>query len=127
MLDGSPLTGAFMIGRADTLCRRAGVQIFDSDANIVSVGAASWRAGYVLSARHANIPDSTICVNGRWRSLPGPGPYSFESTQSLGNAAVAITDRMYRGGPPASFAGGRFLSDNVLLHGAYMAPPGRRP
>jgi hypothetical protein len=124
--DGSPLSGHFMVGRGNALFKRAGIQIFDSDANVVPIGAASWRAGYVLSARSAHVPDATICANGRWRSLPGPGPYSFESTQSLGDAAVAISSQISRGGPSATFAGGRFISAHVLQHDTVVAHSAHR-
>jgi hypothetical protein len=124
---GLPLSGDFMLGRGKSLCVSAGVQIFGSNANVVSIGSASWRAGYVLSAKHAKVPSATICANGRWRSLPGSAPYSFESTQSLGEAALSISSQMQQGGPSATFAGGRFLSDYVLQHGALPVPPSARP
>jgi hypothetical protein len=114
---GEPLSGSFMLGRARDLCRNANLQVLDCDGRVVPVGAASWRAGYVLSAKNAHISDSTICANGRWRSLPSAAPYSFESTRSLGQAATSISSLVCQGGPSATFAGGRFLSDNVLHHG----------
>ena len=113
---GGPLSGVFMLGRAKALCRSAGIHVQNSDGSPLLVGAASWRAGYVLSAKNARVADSTIRANGRWRSLPGPAPYSFESTRSLGDAALSISSSLSRGGPSATFAGGRFLSDNVLHH-----------
>jgi hypothetical protein len=114
---GAPLSGPFMVSYAQDLFRRANIQIRDSNGNVIRVGAASWRAGYVLSAKHAHVSDSTICTNGRWKSLPSSAPYTFESTRSLSVAAQSISSQMYRGGPSATFAGGRFLSDNVLFHG----------
>jgi len=117
MASGQPLSGSFMLGRAQVLARRAGIQILDSDANFVAIGASSWRAGYVLSARSANVSDSTISANGRWSSSAGPRPYSFDSTQSLGDAALAITSQVNQGGTVASFAGGRYLSENVFQRG----------
>jgi hypothetical protein len=117
LISREPLSGSFMLDRARSLCRLANLQVLDSFGQVVPVGAASWRAGYVLSAKNARIADSTICANGRWRSLPSSAPYSFESTRSLGDAALSISSQMYQGGPSATFAGGRFLSDNVLHHG----------
>jgi len=114
---GEPLSGSFMLNRARQLCRRANLRIWNSEGQIVSIGSASWRAGYVLSAKNASIADSTIRANGRWRSFSGQAPYSFESTRSLGDAALSIANQMYQGGPSATFAGGRFLSDNVIHRG----------
>ena len=73
------------------------------------------------------IPVSTICANGRWRSLAGPGPYTFDSTQSLANAALAISNQLYQGGPSASFAGGQYISADVLQHDAMVVSPVRTP
>jgi hypothetical protein len=117
MSSGQPLTGSFMLGHANALATRAGIRILDSDANVVSIGSASWRAGYVLSARNADVSDSTISANGRWSTTAGPRPYSFDSTRSLGEAALAINNQAIQGGTIASFAGGRYLSENVFQRG----------
>ena len=85
---GKALDSGFMLGRTNDLCERCGIVVLDSDGSRVPTRSASWRAGFVLSAREARVPEPTINAAGRWKSAGGSWPYSFDSASSLGEAAL---------------------------------------
>lgn len=110
---GRAMDGEFMLGIAGRLCQRGGVEVLNHDGSNVPVRAASWRAGYVLSARDADISEQTIDVTGRWKSSSGSAPYTFLSGPSLHKAASRIAAAALRG--VRSAAGGRFYGDSMIL------------
>ena len=118
MGDGRPLDRAFMVGRANALREAAGIMVFNSDGDIIPIAAASWRAGFVLSARAMHIDETAIRAVGRWSSAAGPLPYSFDTTDAFQQAAFLIASNS--GGPfrppptSSSFAGGHFASPSIF-------------
>ena len=114
--DGSAIDRAFMVGRANELRAAAAVDIFDTEGNSIDISAASWRAGYVQSARRAHIDPLTIRAVGRWASSSGPLPYSFDSTGSIQDAAreIVLTGQDIGGLRTSSFAGGRFATSSIV-------------
>ena len=88
--DAKPLTLGFLLRRTDELRIRAGISFQDLDGNEVRFRAASYRAGHVLSARMANVPESQIRATGRWASNGGPTPYSMTNEQAYTSASSAI-------------------------------------
>ena len=88
--DAKPLTLEFLLRRTDELRIRAGISFQDLDGNEVRFRAASYRAGHVLSARMANVPESQIRATGRWASNGGPTPYSMTNEQAYTSASSAI-------------------------------------
>ena len=88
--DARPLTLGFLLRRTDELRSKAGINFLDLDGNEVQFRAASYRAGHVLSARIANVPESQIRATGRWASHGGPAPYSMTSELAYTRASSAI-------------------------------------
>ena len=119
---GIAATRDFMVSRARTLSKFAGIRILDSAGKQVPFAAASWRAGYVLSARAAGVDEFTIRANGRWASSSGPMPYSFASTASLQEAAHRIALFAMSSPERAKFASGVFNSQ-ALFEFCNAAPP----
>jgi hypothetical protein len=72
--DGKPITRSFMVSRAEKLREAAGIEILNSSGAPIKVSAASWRAGFVMSARQAGVMPDVIRNNGRWTSVGGPMP-----------------------------------------------------
>jgi hypothetical protein len=68
--DGSIMSKTWFLDRTLTLLRRAGVleDQVDNLGSVLSLKAASWRAGGVRTAKRAGVPDSIIMVLGRWTS-----------------------------------------------------------
>ena len=112
--DGSIVSRAFMVNRASELAVAAGVRITDSRGVPIRFVAASWRAGYVLSARSAGVDEFTIRTHGRWRSSSGPEPYSFASTVSLQTASQRMVDFALANPRAAMFQTGIFSSESVF-------------
>ena len=116
--DGEPINRAFMISRAEKLRAQANIEITDTDGKHLKVSAASWRAGFVLSARQAGIVQENIRTNGRWASVGGPIPYSVETLdvfQSMSKRlAISYTTSTLKGIGYAG-AGGQFASCSLLL------------
>ena len=107
-----------MISRAEKLRAQANIEITDTDGKHLKVSAASWRAGFVLSARQAGIVQENIRTNGRWASVGGPIPYSVETLdvfQSMSKRlAISYTTSTLKGIGYAG-AGGQFASCSLLL------------
>jgi hypothetical protein len=121
--DGTAITRKFMVGRARALCKEAGLQVFDSDGNIVQIAAASWRAGFVLSARSAKVDEATIRAVGRWASASGPTPYTFDSTETiqLASQSIAFSSAGISGvRSSSSFAGGHYASSSIVELGPHV-------
>ena len=114
MKSGSVASRDFMVSRARSLAARAGVSIRDAEGNQVPFSAASWRAGYVLSARSAGVDEFTIRSSGRWASSSGPLPYSHASTASLQEASQKIVTFALKSPVRARFASGVFSSQAVF-------------
>jgi len=117
--DGKPINRLFMISRAERLRAAAGIKILNSAGKPIKVSAASWRAGFVMSARQADVMPEMIRVNGRWTSAGGPVPYSVDTLdtyQRMTCALVASHASQSRKGPGAGTgAGGQFASSSLLL------------
>jgi hypothetical protein len=113
---GLPVTRDFMVGRANDLRVRSGVPVLDADGSHVPFLAASWRAGYVLSARAAGVPEFLIRKAGRWASAGGPAPYSFASVVELRSASRAMAAAAHTAPLSATFDVGRFNSSCVFEH-----------
>ena len=113
---GKPIDRNFMVGRAESLRAKTGIEILNTDGKPVKVSAASWRAGFVMSSRHADVLPSTVRSNGRWTSVSGPMPYmvdTLELFQNLSNQLVTKHYEMKQAG--VGNAGGKFVSDSLLL------------
>ena len=111
---GSAATRDFMVSRAKSLAQAAGIRVLDSKGQQVPFAAASWRAGYVLSARAAGIDEFTIRANGRWASTSGPMPYSNASTATLQEASQQIVIFALSSPHRAQYASGVFSSQAVF-------------
>ena len=111
---GATASRDFMVSRARFLATLAGIRIVDSKGQQVPFAAASWRAGYVLSARAAGVDEFTIRANGRWASSSGPMPYSFASTASLQDASQRIVLFALSSPERARFASGVFNSQALF-------------
>lgn len=114
LLNGSPLSREFMVGGARNLISKANIVFLASDGSLLPVLAASWRAGYVLSARAALVDNSTIRAVGRWVSEAGPLPYTFDNIDTLATANESIL-RAASTPNPAGRSGGQFYGANVYL------------
>ena len=116
--NGKPIDRAFMISRAERLRAAAKISILNSSGKPIKVSAASWRAGFVMSARQASITGDTIRSSGRWKSVGGPIPYSvdtLDSYQSMTTALVVNHTTRNQKGTGSSSAGGHFASSSLLL------------
>jgi hypothetical protein len=116
---GAPIDRKFMVGRAESLRARANIRIFDTDGKAIKVSAASWRAGFVMSARHADVLPSTVRSNGRWTSAGGPIPYMVDTLELFQKLSSQLVTKHYEtsqasAGANAS-AGGKFVSSSLLL------------
>ena len=114
---GSPIDRKFMVGRAETLRAAAGVQILDTNGKPIKVSAASWRAGFVMSARHAEVLPSTVRSNGRWTSSSGPVPYMVDTLELFQNLSNQLVNNHYekKQASVGANAGGKFVGSNLLL------------
>jgi hypothetical protein len=114
--DGLPVSRAFMVGRANELRIASGVEVFDNEGNSIPIAAASWRAGYVASARRAKVDPSTIRAVGRWASASGPMPYEVDTTETIEAACrdISLTTSDINGLRTSSFAGGQFASSSII-------------
>ena len=90
MANGKALTMEFMLKRANELKAKAGLRFLNVDGADVPFRAASWRAGHVLSARIAKVPEIQIRATGRWASDGGPAPYSMSSEEAFTCSSAAI-------------------------------------
>jgi hypothetical protein len=84
------------------------------------VSAASWRAGFVMSARQAGVMPDVIRNNGRWTSVGGPMPYTVDTLdtyqQMTRSLVTSHTKRTLKGaGSFGPGAGGHFVSSSLLL------------
>ena len=116
--NGKPIDRAFMISRAERLRAAAKIVILNSDGKPIKVSAASWRAGFVLSARQANVMSDTIRSSGRWKSVGGPIPYSVDTLdiyQNMTSALIIDHSTRTQKGLGSSVAGGHFASSSLLL------------
>jgi hypothetical protein len=111
-LGGQTLSRDFMVKHAELLRAKSGLVILDSDGMPIKVTAASWRAGFVQSAREVGMDPVTIRNSGRWVSVSGPIPYTHDSTLIFHQAADLI--RTNAGANHS--AGGQFVSGSVLEH-----------
>ena len=88
--DGKPMTLDFLLKRTEALRTLAGIKFLDLSGNEIRFRAASFRAGHVLSARMAAVPEAQIRATGRWASDGGPAPYSMSSEMAFTKASTAI-------------------------------------
>ena len=66
--DGSPLSKTWMLKRIRALCKTAGISLSTIDGTVLSLRAASYRAGGVRSAVDAGLSESMIMELGCWKS-----------------------------------------------------------
>ena len=114
--NGKPIDRLFMVGRAEKLRAALGIEIRDSNGKAIKVSAASWRAGFVMSSRQADVQDSTVRSNGRWTSASGPVPYMVDTLdlfQKLSNQLV--TKHFEKNQTGVMNAGGKFVSGTLFL------------
>ena len=112
-----PIDRLFMVGKAEKLRAATGIDIRDSDGKSIKVSAASWRAGFVMSSRQADVQDSTVRANGRWTSVGGPIPYMVDTLdlfQKLSNQLVNKHYEKNQAGVEPN-AGGKFESCSLFL------------
>jgi hypothetical protein len=118
--DGAPINRAFMVSRAERLRVAAKIEVLNTEGNPIKVSAASWRAGFVLSARQAGVMDAVIRNNGRWTSVGGPVPYTVDTLDTYQQTTSALvvnhTERTRKGaGALCPGTGGHFASSSLLL------------
>jgi hypothetical protein len=115
--EGKPRDRVFMISRAENLRAAAGIMILNAAGKPIKVSAASWRAGFVMSARQAGVMPDTIRANGRWASVGGPMPYTIGTIETYQATTSALVANQTKKGTTASGngAGGRFASGSLLL------------
>ena len=115
--DGKPIDRVFMISRAEKLRAAAGIRILNAAGKPIKVSAASWRAGFVMSARQAGVMPDTIRANGRWTSVGGPMPYTIDTIETYQATTSALVANQTKKGATAfgTGAGGRFASGSLLL------------
>ena len=116
-MSGKAIDRNFMVGRAEKLRAASRVEVLNTDGKSIKVSAASWRAGFVMSARHADVLPSTVRSNGRWSSVGGPIPYmvdTLELFQNLSNQLVTKHFETNQAGVGTN-AGGKFVSSSLLL------------
>ena len=111
---GDTLTRAFMIGRCQDLAARAGIAVRDEQGTPIPFALASWRAGYVLSARLAGVPEFDIRQAGRWASLAGPMPYSYGTTEAMQAASQRILAQTFSGEPRGSSVRGIMTTSGIF-------------
>ena len=114
---GKPIDRNFMVGRAEKLRAATGVEILDTDGKPIKVSAASWRAGFVMSSRHADVLPSTVRSNGRWASAGGPVPYMVDTLELFQNLSKQLVKKHFemKQTSVATNAGGKFVSCSLLL------------
>ena len=118
MANGGVLTRDFMMARANAFKARAGIRILDEQMEDVPFRAASWRAGYVLTARSAGISEMQIRDTGRWRSDGGPAPYSFTSKEAFRAASTAMARARSAAADTKVFHMGTFTSSLAVFEAA---------
>ena len=118
MASGAVLTMDFMLARANELKLKAGVRVLDEQMVDVPFRAASWRAGFVLTARGAGISELQIRDTGRWRSDGGPAPYSFTSKEAFRSASTAMMKATASAGETKVFQMGAFSSSLAVFEAA---------
>ena len=116
--DGAALTMDFMLARANMLKLKAGVRILDEHMQDVPFRAASWRAGFVLTARGAGISEMQIRDTGRWRSDGGPAPYTFTSREAFRSASTAMVRATASTARARVFQMGAFTSSLAIFEAA---------
>ena len=115
-LSGKPIDRLFMVGRAEALRNSSKVQILGTDGKPIKVSAASWRAGFVMSSRHADVLPSTVRSNGRWTSVGGPIPYMVDTLDLFQNLSNQLVTKHYeKKQASVGNAGGKFVSSSLLL------------
>jgi hypothetical protein len=118
MANGAVLTMDFMLARANVLKRKAGVRILDEQMVDVPFRAASWRAGFVLTARGAGISELQIRDTGRWSSDGGPAPYTFTSKEAFRSASTAMMKATASAVDTKEFQMGAFSSSLAIFEAA---------
>ena len=118
MANGAVLTMDFMLARANVLKRKAGVRILDEQMVDVPFRAASWRAGFVLTARGAGISELQIRDTGRWSSDGGPAPYTFTSKEAFRSASTAMMKATASAVDTRVFQMGAFSSSLAIFEAA---------
>ena len=113
--DGKPISRDSMVRHAVKLRAQAGLSIFNAKGKPVLVYAASWRAGYVLSAQSAGVTSNTIRATGRWDSVEGPRPYTFVTAAPLQTTADQFAACQLLMAPTTTTTGGQFVSSSLFL------------
>ena len=103
LLDGSPLSKAWMFAVTDRRMRDAGISVVDKLGRTLVMGSKSFRAGGMRSARAANVDSAVIKATGRWTSDAylcyddEPGIAKFQDAASMMWKAVASSSRVEEG------------------------------
>lgn len=92
---GRPLQRAYMVQRTTDLLAQIGVQFQDLDGRPVQPMASSWRAGGVVSAIDAGLPEDVIRTCGRWASSAWTC-YRFISIADSRSAATSMHEAALR-------------------------------
>ena len=115
-LSTKPIDRLFMVGRAEALRKISKQLIIGTDGKPIKVSAASWRAGFVMSSRHADVLPSTVRSNGRWTSVGGPIPYMVDTLELFQNLSNQLVTKHYeKKKASVGNAGGKFMSSSLLL------------
>ena len=113
---GATLSRDYMVDRANALRNATGAYVRDVDGSAVPFLAASWRAGFVLSARAAGMSEFLIRKAGRWASAGGPAPYTFASMTEFRSATIAMAAAAGSAQLSAVFDVGSFNSACIFEH-----------
>jgi len=115
--NGKPISRSFMVGRAEKLRATIKLEILNTKGEPIKVSAASWRAGFVMSSRNADVLPSTVRANGRWTSVGGPMPYMVDTLELFQKLSTQLVTNHYARTPRSvgTNAGGKFVSDSLLL------------
>lgn len=113
--NNKPIDRRFMIERAERLRAAAGIEILNTEGKPIKVSAASWRAGFVMSSRQADVSPSTMRSNGRWTSISGPVPYMVDTLELFQQMSRQLVSDYYKRNRKSVAAGGKFVSSNLLL------------
>lgn len=92
---GRALSRDFMVARTTALLEQIGVKFQDLDGREVLPMASSWRAGGVVSAIEAKLPDDVIRACGRWASSAWTS-YRFISVAASSTAASSMQQAAVR-------------------------------
>jgi hypothetical protein len=74
---GLTMTRDFMVTKTEELLRRANIVQLGPDGLPTKVFSSSWRAGFVLALKKANVSDPVVMAAGRWSSYAWTSYYAL--------------------------------------------------